>query len=169
MLGMLSGIAGIGTAASPILGGLFVSTIGWLWVFFMNVPVAAIGVSWGHFQLKESKDSELADKTIRNMDWLGILSLTLLVCGLSLAIDNVSIEGDSFTLVGFALSANLGVYLTVMGFAAVGVLLTLMVTSGGIVCGNGGCQTARLPDSPNEPDTSGDAIDRELAHKSRPT
>ena len=107
IIGLLSGIAGIGTAAGPIMGGAFASTIGWRWVFFVNVPVAAIGVAWGHFQLKETKDPDLADKKIRNMDWLGIVFLALLVAGISLAIDDVSTEGDSFT--GTILPAIIGI------------------------------------------------------------
>ena len=47
VLGFLSGLAGVGTAAGPILGGGFASTIGWRWVFLINVPIAAIGVLWG--------------------------------------------------------------------------------------------------------------------------
>lgn len=93
ILGFLTGLAGIGTAAGPIIGGGFASTIGWRWVFFINVPIALIGVIWGHFQLKESKDSELANMRLRNLDWLGALLIAAGITGISIAIDDVSVMG----------------------------------------------------------------------------
>ena len=101
MLGFLSGIAGIGTAAGPILGGAFSSTIGWRWVFFVNVPIAAAGVVWGMFQLKEQKDTALTGKRIRDLDYLGMILIAALVTGLSLAIDDVSTHRGSFWLTLF--------------------------------------------------------------------
>lgn len=98
ILGLLSGIGGIGAAAGPILGGVFASTIGWRWVFLINVPLAAAGVIWGHYQLKESKDLDLADKKLRNMDWIGMVLLALLVAGISLAIDDMSTDDVSFMM-----------------------------------------------------------------------
>lgn len=101
VLGFLSGVAGIGTAAGPIIGGLFSSTIGWRWVFFVNVPIAAIGVLWGLRQLREQQDPDLADKRIRNLDFLGIALIALLVAGISLALDDASTSADSFWLTVF--------------------------------------------------------------------
>ena len=94
ILGFLSGLAGIGTAA-PIIGGGFASTIGWRWVFLINVPIAAIGVIWGARQLKESTDAELAGKSLRHLDWLGVLLIAVGISGVSLGIDDVSTEGIS--------------------------------------------------------------------------
>ena len=97
MLGFLSGVAGIGTAAGPIIGGLFSSTIGWRWVFFVNVPIALIGVLWGMRQLREQRDPALTDKRIRDLDFPGIILIALLVTGVSLAIDDVSVAPGSVT------------------------------------------------------------------------
>lgn len=101
VLGFLSGIAGIGTAAGPILGGAFSATIGWRWVFFVNVPIAAIGVVWGMYQLKEQRDTSLTGKRIRNLDFPGIVMIAVLVTGLSLAIDDISTHPSSFWLTLF--------------------------------------------------------------------
>ena len=101
MLGFLSGLAGIGTAAGPILGGAFSATIGWRWVFFVNVPIAAAGVIWGAFQLREQTDPDLAGKRIRNLDYLGIALIALLVAGFSLALDDLSTSPGSFWLTIF--------------------------------------------------------------------
>lgn len=93
ILGFLTGLAGVGTAAGPILGGGFASTIGWRWVFLINVPIAVIGLVWGYFQLDESKDPDLASKTLRHLDWLGAFLVLVGIGGISIAIDDVSIEG----------------------------------------------------------------------------
>lgn len=93
ILGFLSGLAGVGTAAGPIIGGGFASTIGWRWVFLINVPIAAFGVIWGSRQLKESTDPELAGKSLRQLDWLGVLLIAVGIAGISLGIDDVSTDG----------------------------------------------------------------------------
>jgi MFS family permease len=36
----LLGIAGIGTALGPVVGGVLAATAGWRWVFLLNVPIA---------------------------------------------------------------------------------------------------------------------------------
>lgn len=41
-LGVWGGVAGVATIAGPTLGGLLVSTAGWRWIFFVNVPIGAI-------------------------------------------------------------------------------------------------------------------------------
>lgn len=93
ILGFLTGLAGVGTAAGPIIGGGFASTIGWRWVFLINVPIAAVGVVWGARQLNESKDADLADKSLRHLDWLGAALIAIGIAGISLGIDDVSTQG----------------------------------------------------------------------------
>ncbi|WP_346342079.1 DHA2 family efflux MFS transporter permease subunit [Streptomyces sp. SID2563] len=38
-MGVWGSIAGVATISGPTLGGLIVSTVGWRWIFFINVPV----------------------------------------------------------------------------------------------------------------------------------
>jgi MFS family permease len=46
-IGLAYGIAGLGNAAGPLIGGLLTETAGWRWIFWLNVPltlaVLAIG------------------------------------------------------------------------------------------------------------------------------
>ena len=41
-IGSWSALAGVATAAGPLLGGWMVQTIGWRWVFLINLPLAVI-------------------------------------------------------------------------------------------------------------------------------
>ncbi|MFD4429575.1 DHA2 family efflux MFS transporter permease subunit [Nocardia sp. NPDC058497] len=41
-MGLWGGVAGLATLLGPILGGVLVDTLGWQWIFFVNVPVGVI-------------------------------------------------------------------------------------------------------------------------------
>lgn len=43
-MGLWGSVAGIATLVGPILGGVLVDTLGWEWIFFVNVPVGVIGL-----------------------------------------------------------------------------------------------------------------------------
>lgn len=72
--GWLGGVWALAGAAGPLVGGFFVATLSWRWVFWFNVPfgIAAFVVLWRVYH--ENKDD-----TSRPMqlDWLGTLSLTV--------------------------------------------------------------------------------------------
>ncbi|MCL2850145.1 MAG: MFS transporter, partial [Micrococcales bacterium] len=38
-LGMWGSVAGVATITGPLLGGLLVESVGWQWIFFVNLPV----------------------------------------------------------------------------------------------------------------------------------
>ena len=44
VVGAMIGLSGVGTALGPVVGGVFASTVGWQWVFWINVPLAAIAI-----------------------------------------------------------------------------------------------------------------------------
>jgi EmrB/QacA subfamily drug resistance transporter len=80
-LGIWGAVAGVATAAGPLLGGLVVSDLGWRWIFYINLPIGLITIIGSIAvvpDLKPSKSHEI--------DLVGVLSgaagLTLVVYGL---------------------------------------------------------------------------------------
>ncbi|MEI6363901.1 MAG: MFS transporter [Actinomycetes bacterium] len=104
VLGMLFGIANIGTAVGPLVGGGLAATAGWRWVFFVNVPIAVVAFVMGARTLKDSRDP--AGHTVREVDWIGLALVIVAVATLSLGIDGISAYGlvAAVTLGGLALA-----------------------------------------------------------------
>ncbi|RFS86781.1 MFS transporter [Actinomadura spongiicola] len=72
-LAIWSSVGGFGATAALLVGGTLTDTLGWPWVFFLNVPVAAVLLALGPALLSESKG------TARAYDPLGALTVTLAV------------------------------------------------------------------------------------------
>ena len=104
VLGMLFGIANIGTAVGPLVGGGLAATAGWRWVFFVNVPIAVVAFVMGARTLTDSRDP--AGHTVREVDWIGLALVIVAVATLSLGIDGISAYGlvAAVTLGGLALA-----------------------------------------------------------------
>ncbi len=43
-MGMWGAVAGVATLVGPILGGVLIDSLGWEWIFFINVPVGIVGL-----------------------------------------------------------------------------------------------------------------------------
>jgi EmrB/QacA subfamily drug resistance transporter len=76
--GFFSAVWAVASVAGPLLGALFVSTIGWRWIFDINLPIglAATAMIWGY---REPRRTEAVD---RHLDLLGALLLTAGIAGL---------------------------------------------------------------------------------------
>jgi DHA2 family multidrug resistance protein len=75
----------IGPAIGPTLGGWIVDNFHWSWIFFINLPVGALGLFMVWRFVREPEDIRAANAAAavaqrRNMDWLGI---ALLATGLA--------------------------------------------------------------------------------------
>jgi len=55
-IGAWSGLAGIGGAAGPFIGGWLVQVSSWRWIFFINLPVALAVVLISQRQVPETRD-----------------------------------------------------------------------------------------------------------------
>jgi EmrB/QacA subfamily drug resistance transporter len=84
-LGILGGIAGAGAAIGVLLGGVLTEYVGWEWIFFVNIPIAAAALALVPRYVRESK----AEGLMRHFDSLGAVTVTaslmLLVYGLTQA------------------------------------------------------------------------------------
>jgi len=87
VVGAMIGLSGIGTALGPVVGGVFASTVGWQWVFWINVPLAAIAIL-GSFRVKESRN-ETIERSLVSIDWWGAAAVMIGLTLLSLGIDNI--------------------------------------------------------------------------------
>ncbi|MBB2994421.1 DHA2 family efflux MFS transporter permease subunit [Paeniglutamicibacter cryotolerans] len=65
-MGVWGAVAGIATLVGPIAGGIFVDTLGWEWIFFVNVPVGIIAI-WRVLR----KVPEL-ERHSHSFDWVGV-------------------------------------------------------------------------------------------------
>jgi EmrB/QacA subfamily drug resistance transporter len=84
-LGILGAIAGSGAAIGVLAGGVLTEYVGWEWIFFVNVPIAAVTLLFVRRFVAESR----ADALRRHFDSLGAVTVTaslmLLVYGLTQA------------------------------------------------------------------------------------
>ncbi len=78
-IGTWSGFTAITTAIGPVLGGWLIQHASWHWVFFLNVPLAALVIVISLYHVPESRSSGNAKSHI---DWLGAFTATLGLAGL---------------------------------------------------------------------------------------
>jgi EmrB/QacA subfamily drug resistance transporter len=102
-------VAAVGLVIGPVLGGALVA-IAWPWVFWFNVPFAAIGAAWGMLVLHEQSGRSEE----RGLDLLGVAAYVIGLTGLVLALSKGGLSGWNNTMV-------------IAGFAAAIVLLPLFV------------------------------------------
>jgi EmrB/QacA subfamily drug resistance transporter len=57
-LGILGTVAGLAAIAGPAFGGLITSLLGWRWIFFINVPIAAIILPLAWIYLPKGKSGK---------------------------------------------------------------------------------------------------------------
>ena len=81
--GLVLGAAGFGNAVGPLLGGVLTDTVGWRWIFFINLPVAVAAVVVTYFVV--AKDADRKDHD--GIDYYGTAVLTVGLFALLLALD----------------------------------------------------------------------------------
>jgi EmrB/QacA subfamily drug resistance transporter len=106
-LGVWGAASGSGGAAGVLLGGALTTYLGWSWIFFINVPVAAVIVMVTPFLLRESR----AELGHRNFDFAGAATITSSLMLLVYAMTRATEHGwsDSVTVATLAASAVLAV------------------------------------------------------------
>lgn len=103
-ISIYGGVTGFGLMIGPFLGGILIGLLSWKWVFWINIPLIAIGLSLCSFSLKGTSYEKHAVK----IDWAGLF---LLVFGLGALMYGIiegaqtgwtSIVGWTFLVLGLA-------------------------------------------------------------------
>jgi MFS family permease len=97
-------VAAVGLVIGPVLGGALVA-ISWHWVFWFNVPLAALGSLWAALVLHELADPD----SVRGLDLLGTVTFVVGLTGLVLGVSRGGISGwnDSIVIGGLVVAAVL--------------------------------------------------------------
>ena len=85
-LGVQAAAQAVGLALGPTLGGLLVSTIGWRWVFGINIPVGIVAVVAGRYLLPRTRERT----PVAGFDWPGLGLLAVATTSLLLAVSELS-------------------------------------------------------------------------------
>ena len=87
-LGIWGATTGAAVAIGPLVGGVLVETLGWEWIFFVNVPVGAAGLAVTLIKVAESRDPSGG-----RADWPGTVTFSTALFALVFALVRGSAEG----------------------------------------------------------------------------
>jgi MFS family permease len=101
-LGMQAGAQSLGLALGPTLGGLLTVTVGWRFVYWLNVPVGIMAVIAARYLLPRTRDFGSPGR----FDWQGTSLLAVCTAGLLLALSAAGgLSMPGWAAAGLALSA----------------------------------------------------------------
>ncbi len=112
-LGLIGAVFGLAFLIGPILGGVILSMASWHWLFYINLPIAAVVIALSLRLLPTSRPVNS-----NRFDWAGAMLLTLMLASLALAVNQVDVRHFFTSLI----SVNVLPFLA--AFAAIFFLLT---------------------------------------------
>jgi EmrB/QacA subfamily drug resistance transporter len=108
-LGILGSVISAGFLTGPILGGFLVEHLGWRSIFFINLPIGAIGIYLSSKVLEKDGSGEKA-----RLDLLGALLIFLFLATLLLSLNRMARGSDPLLWVWlFLLLLSLGLFILV--------------------------------------------------------
>ncbi|MFF0156912.1 MFS transporter [Streptomyces sp. NPDC005263] len=101
-LGVWGAVTGAASALGPIVGGAITESVGWCWIFFVNLPFSALAI-W--LTLRAIRETKSAGG--RHIDWAGTAAFALFAGATTFAVVRAGEVGwgASPTLLAFALAA----------------------------------------------------------------
>jgi EmrB/QacA subfamily drug resistance transporter len=107
-IGTWSGFTAISAGVGPVLGGWLVENVSWRWIFFINLPLAAVVLAITWWRVPESRDEGAGAR----VDILGAATATLGLGGVVYGLVEAGARGFKDPHVGGSLAA--GVVLLVL-------------------------------------------------------
>ena len=103
-MGVYGATIGLAVAFGPLVGGIIVDSLGWEWIFFLNVPIGVVAIALTYARVRESRDPSAT-----RVDWGGLVTFSsrLFLLVLALIRGNEEGWGSSLILGLFAASAVL--------------------------------------------------------------
>ena len=99
--GIWGATTGVAIALGPLVGGALTDSLGWEWIFFINVPVGVAALLVTGLRVEESRDPQA-----RGVDWIGLTSFSAAIFMLIFALIRGNEEGwTSALIVGLLLGA----------------------------------------------------------------
>jgi EmrB/QacA subfamily drug resistance transporter len=99
--GIFGAVTGGAVAVGPLVGGAITSGIGWRWIFFVNVPIGAVGLFITMTRIAESRDPHT-----RRVDIVGFISFSLSLFALVLGLIRGNDDGwGSTKIVGLFIAS----------------------------------------------------------------
>ena len=102
-IGIWAGVSALALAIGPLVGGLITEHISWNWIFYINVPVGALGIVAAMTIIRESKDTSHEQR----LDVAGLVTSGVSFFAVTFAVIESNRYGwGSWTILGlFALAA----------------------------------------------------------------
>jgi len=105
-LGLWGATAGLASLVGPILGGVLVDSLGWEWIFYINVPIGAVAIVLAMLFVPKLETHR------HRFDWLGVIvscvGMFLLVFGLQ--------QGENYSWNGWIIASIVGGVVVLIGF-----------------------------------------------------
>ncbi|CAK3807184.1 efflux pump antibiotic resistance [Lecanosticta acicola] len=83
----------VGFNVAPIIGGLLVKHTTWRWLFYINLPFCAIGLTIIPFALRYERPKSSIDDKLSNVDWAGSL---MFISGMTTFLVGITWGGTQF-------------------------------------------------------------------------
>jgi EmrB/QacA subfamily drug resistance transporter len=110
-IGVWTAVGSVGGAVGPIVAGLLTALVSWRWFFWMNVPLAVIGLVLTHRHVAESRDP-----TARHLDVIGFVLLTAGLVSTTFGLQTWPSTGVSSPVVVIPILAGVGLLVAFAGW-----------------------------------------------------
>ena len=93
-MGVYGATIGLAVAFGPLVGGAVVDSLGWEWIFFLNVPIGVAAIAISYLRVRESRDPNAT-----RVDWAGLVTFSSSLFLLVLALIRGNEEGWGSSLI----------------------------------------------------------------------